>query len=441
MFRQSIYIFSSKMIGYAFRLALPMVLARLLTKADFGGYRQFFLMEVLFTSMLQLGINQALYYYIPRDEKNAGAYFLNSLALNTGIFAVAFTVIGFSAGFWAKQLNMPLLTDYFWQLAGETLLLTLAVTADCYLVARQFPKASAVFEIEGQLLASVFTLFAAWRLGTLGAIFTGLVLARFVQFVTMLGWIQLRLHGFRAERYWHDVWPQVKYGAVLGLGGILITQLARLSDLMVSRYQGVEGYAVFSAGCTDIRILTFYSQALAVVSLGRFAQMEKDKDWAGIHATWNRILTSMYCATLPVVVGLVLFAKPLILFMFSAKYVDAVPIFRLSAILQIQLIWNASLVLRAMGRNDVTVYAHAAHLAVAPFLYKFALDHWGLQGMMLTSIAVQVNVKLLSVYILNRLSKHPLPYFTRPSEMAAFYREMWHGARRGLRRLRAAPAR
>ena len=73
MLNRSLIIFASKLIGYCIRLILPVILVRIMTVADFGAYRQFFLIEMYVVTLFQFGINQALYYFVPRDERNAGA--------------------------------------------------------------------------------------------------------------------------------------------------------------------------------------------------------------------------------------------------------------------------------------------------------------------------------------------------------------------------------
>ena len=72
MLRQSSYIFVSKVIGYGIRILLPAFLVRVLTKADFGSYNQFFLIEVLFQTIFQMGVNQSQFFFVPKDPKNAG---------------------------------------------------------------------------------------------------------------------------------------------------------------------------------------------------------------------------------------------------------------------------------------------------------------------------------------------------------------------------------
>ncbi|MBK7048534.1 MAG: hypothetical protein IPH48_18975 [bacterium] len=113
MLQKSLYIFVSKMAGYGVRLMLPYFLVRLLSVSDFGAYRQFFLLEMYIGSLFQLGLNQALYYFIPRDVRNSGAYLLNTLAMNAIVFAAAFVVIGLAIDPLSRWLNMAITRDAF----------------------------------------------------------------------------------------------------------------------------------------------------------------------------------------------------------------------------------------------------------------------------------------------------------------------------------------
>jgi O-antigen/teichoic acid export membrane protein len=432
---QSLYIFGSKLLGYAVRLVLPYFLVRLLTVADFGAYRQFFLLEVYIATLFQLGINQALYYFIPRDVKNAGAYFLNSVLMNIVVFSVAFVVIGAVADPLSRWLNMDILRDAFWPLVGYVLILMLAVACDCYLMARQKVKAAAFFEIGGQLLASIVSVAAAFVTRRLDAILLGLVVARAVQLVAMIAYIHWRLHGFRAERYFTGLSEQIRYGVVLGAAGTLSTMLVRLHEFFVSRYYGTEAYAVYSAGCTELPLIQMFTQSVAVVALGQFATMEKAGDWEGINRLWRRVLTSSYAVALPVVAAMLLVAKPLILFMFTDTYAAAVPIFQANAILKLGLIFNATLVLRAMSRNDISIWSNAVTLLVAPFVLYGGMKAGGMLGIIWAQVFLSIGGRLVGNILMNRITPVWLPYVVGWSDLAAFYVESWTKVRGICRKL------
>ncbi|HQN00480.1 MAG TPA: lyase family protein, partial [Candidatus Hydrogenedentes bacterium] len=155
---------------------------------------------------------------------------------------------------------------------------------------------------------------------------------RALQLLGMVAVIHLRLRGFHAERYFVGVRNQVRYGMVLGVAGTLWSMVARLHDFFVSRYYGTEAYAVYSAGCTEIPIAQVFTQAVAVVALGQFALLEQNQDWAGIRRLWHRVLTSSYAILLPTTILLVAVARPLVVFMFTATYAGAVPIFQINTL-------------------------------------------------------------------------------------------------------------
>lgn len=438
MLSRSLYLFVSKVVGYGIRLVLPYVLVRLLDKADFGAYRQFFLLEVIIATIFQFGVNQALYYFIPRDEKNAGAYFLNSILLNLVIFGLALTGISFFAPALSERLQMPVLTDYFPQLATYTLIIMLISSADCYLTARQKIKQSAFFEISGQVIASIATLIAAFTSRQLGTIVTALVLGRLLHLLLMVGYVQFRLRGFVALSYFFNLWPQVRYGLVLGVGGTFWTLLQRLHEVMVSSHYGPETYAVYSAGCTSIPFLNFYIQSLAVVSLGRFAAMDKERDHGGTRELWHKILVGQYAAAIPITLFLLAISKPLVLFIFTHDYAGAINIFRVNTLSQLFLIWNATLVLRAMGRNDVSLYLNLVLLIAAPLLLHLAIVRYGMLGAISTQFVLLLGGRLIATAILNRVSGLKLSYVVSPRELFRFYRQSLVKLRDKLNELRAS---
>jgi O-antigen/teichoic acid export membrane protein len=426
------YIFTSKMVGYSLRIILPFLLVRLLTKLDFGTYRQFFLLEMLIASFFQLGVNQALYYFIPRDEKNAGAFFLNSLILNIIIFSSVFLVLGALIDPVSRILNMAVLKAYFWQLVVYTIFMMLIISTDCYLIARRREKQSAIFEILGQLLSSGLTVVGAVVYREVGAIISLLVVSRGVQFFFMLSYTHFKLKGFRASRYFFSIWNQVRYGLLLGFGGAMWTIVTRMHELFVSRYYGTEVYAVYSAGCTEIPIVQFYVQSLVAVALGQFARLEKANDWENMRALWNKILTSIYGLVIPVVLVFLVFSKPIVLFMFTQSYADAIPVFRINTLLKLQFIFNATLVLRAMNRNDVTMYLHTALVFMAvPVLYA-GMKWNGYVGIITANLFLLVGGRVWAQLILNRIAEVRFPFFVPPGAVLRFYRDSYGKGRQWL---------
>jgi O-antigen/teichoic acid export membrane protein len=422
MLKKSMTMYLAKMAGYALRLVLPFFLVRILSKSDFGAYRQFFLIEVIVATIFQMGINQALYYFIPRDEGNAGSYFVNSLMLNVLIFGTAFTGIYFFSSQLSAALNMPLIQTHFWKLTIFTMMLMLMASADCYMTARQWVKQSAIFQILVQVNVSIIILAVAFVTRSLDAIFTGMAWVGVLNFLLMVAYIHFKKQGFSAEKYFFGIKEQVTHGLLLGAGGSLWVVQAKIHELFVSRYFGQELFAIYSAGCTQIPIVDFYLISVAVVSLGKFAYMEKEGDWQGIQDLWKEILTSLYGLAIPGVIFLLIVSKPLVLLMFTADYADAVTIFRINTLIKLAMLWNSQLVLRAMGRNDVVLYVSLGVLALTLPILFVGMWAWGMQGIIVGQLILMFISRLGLQFAHNRIASRGLPYFVPVKDVLNFYK-------------------
>ena len=99
---------SATVLGFA----LPLILTRLLPQAQFGTYKQIWLMVTTAYFMLQLGLAQSLYYFVPRKDGRARVWLTQaSLSLVTlgGVCAVALYAARFAV---ARQFANPGLADF-----------------------------------------------------------------------------------------------------------------------------------------------------------------------------------------------------------------------------------------------------------------------------------------------------------------------------------------
>jgi O-antigen/teichoic acid export membrane protein len=389
---------------------------------DFGAYRQFFVMELTILTIFQLGVNQALFYFIPRDEENAGAYFFNSLALNIILYLPAIALVrGFAAPL-ADLFKMPLLLDAFWLLALDTLTLLLAAAVDCYLLARDRVRAQAVLEIVTRGGTSLATLAAALLRPELEFILLVLVVSRAAGLVLQAAYVHFGLRGFRAKRYFFNVWEQVRHGIVLGVGGSLSGLQARIQSLVVSSLYGPEVFAVYSAGITEIPLVTYFAGAVATVSLSRFVVLLKEDRREEARQLWREILATMYAVTLPAIVVFVAVARPLIELMFTAEYADAAPIFVVNTFTTLAVLWNATLVLRAIGRNDVTFWVNVGMIALGTPLMVLAARSGSLIPVVGVHVVILLAGRVVATAIMNRLTGLALPYAVSPQEVGQVYR-------------------
>jgi O-antigen/teichoic acid export membrane protein len=352
------------------------------------------------------------------------------------VFSIAFVIIGLVADPLSRWLNISVLRDSFWTLASYVVVLLLTIACDCYLTARQDVKAAAIFAVIGESAVSVICLAVAFWTRQLNAILVGMVVSRALQLLVMTLYIHHHHRGFQAERYFFGIREQIRYGIILGAGGTLITMLLRMHEFFVSRYYGAEVFGVYSAGCTDLPLIRIFIQSISVVALGRFAQLEQQNDWEGIRRLWRRTLVGSYAVAIPVVVLLLLVSKPLVLFVFTDTYADAVPIFRINTLAKLGLVFNYTLILRAMDRNGITLWINAVALALAPLMLYGGMKVGGLGGIITVNALFMIGTRLAGTAIMNRIVPTPMPYMVSPRELIDFYRESYGKLRTAISKRR-----
>ncbi len=423
MLRQSSYIFVAKVLGYGLRILLPAFLVRELTKSDFGSYSQFFLIEVLFQTIFQLGVNQSQFFFIPKDPKNAGGIFLNSLLLNLCLFVMAYSAIALFRFQISNFLNMPVLVNLFWHLAAYSFLLMITVCAATYLMSRKLFKQAAVFEVATQIIVSIATLIAAILTQDLRNIILALILARLCSLIIVLVYIHLRLRGFESERYFFGIKSQILYGVTLGVSGMLWTFLMRMHELSVGRFYDLETYAVYAAGSKQIPILLFFTQSITPVALVRFAQLKADNDWEGIQKLWDKLLGMSFGFGIPLTVFVILVAKPLVTLMYTSEYSDAIIVYQLSAVAALFQLITPARVLRAMDRNDISLKVHAAVFVILPFALYIGKSIAGIYGIIGAHAFMLISARVLTLFILNKITPVNLRYFPPIADVLIFYQE------------------
>ena len=77
--RPALLLVAGRSVGLAASFAIGIVLARLFDPAVFGTYKQFFLVYATLYGVLQLGMAESLYYFVPRQPEHTGRYVANAM--------------------------------------------------------------------------------------------------------------------------------------------------------------------------------------------------------------------------------------------------------------------------------------------------------------------------------------------------------------------------
>ncbi|WP_051928251.1 lipopolysaccharide biosynthesis protein [Nitrosococcus oceani] len=332
---------------YGVQIAVTIVLARLLTPADFGLIAMLLVFTSLGTVLVDSGFSTALIQRksITADDETTVFIFV----LITGV-AVA-TMLWFAAPAIAEFYSQPELTPLTHLVVWVLPLGALAAVPDALLTKRLNFAKRARAEIIASGISGVIAIILAWR--GFG--------------VWSMGWQIVMAMGLRAILLWHYAqWmpngrcTRASFQSLFGFGGFML--LARLLDTAFIRLQALLLGRLFDAGTLGYYTLaqnaqqapsSFMGTVLNRVGLPVFSQVA-DRPAKLRNALRLSLRTSLFLF-LPCMVGLALVAKPLIILIYGSRWQAAAPILSLLALAA--ALWPLHVLnlaaLTARGRSDL----------------------------------------------------------------------------------------
>jgi O-antigen/teichoic acid export membrane protein len=402
---RTVWLSAARLVALVLSFLLPFVLARKLSTAEFGLYKQAF--QILQTALTLLGlqISGSLYYFIPRhpDKKP-------QVALNAVLF---YAVVGAAVTIWFA-LHPAWVTQVFKgdglvpviPLLGVTILLWLIASAfESVMIADHDVRRASVIAVLLQLAKTTLLVFAAAWQGDIRTMVTAALLFGLVHCGVFFVYLYRRF-----GRFW---WPvdvallraQLANALPFGLGAFALGWQYDLHNYFVMHYFDAAGYGIYSTGCFQLVLLLVLLDATETILLPEVARLEKAGDYRQIVATWLGAVRTLAFCFIPACALMFVLRREMIVGLYTSKFEAAVPIFAVTLLNTLLLMNLTSAVLRAF--EDLKFYRVKLYLCLMPLTWlllyagmKFA----GLPGVMLAVVTVRtLDVTLTTRTLARRL--------------------------------------
>ena len=381
---------------------IPVVLARALDPAQFGTYKQVFLVYSTLYLIAQLGMAESLFYFLPRDPRGAGRLAANSVAFLAAAGAGAGLVLAAGASAVSGWFGNPAHVVGL-RLAGIFLFLTMAAAPlEIILISRGRHSAAALSYFLSDALRA-FCLIApgllfrdiAWILA--GAIAFGL--ARLGALIGVLGWEfggGLRPNPVLLGR-------QLAYALPFGSAVLVEILQGQLHQYAVSIRYDAATFAVYAVGCLQIPFVEFVAGPACNLMMVEMGEKLGAGDRRGALAAWHETTVRIALIVVPAVAALLIGGRELILLLFSERYAASVPTF---------LVWSTALlpgvlqtdgVLRAFAQTRFLFLMNLLKLALIAATIGWLLSAFGLPGAALATICALAAGKAAALLRIARL--------------------------------------
>jgi O-antigen/teichoic acid export membrane protein len=373
---------SGRALAFVATFFIPVVLARIFAPAEFGTYKQLFLIQSTVYLIAQLGMATSLYYFLPKAAADAGRYVANSMVFlgtaglaGVGALALAAPALG-------RWLGNPEISRYLIWIGLYFFLTMLASTLEIVLVARRrYLWASASYAISDVARAVAFIL-PVLLFRDLTGLLAGAAVVAFLRVTVTLFYFHREFGGsFTPD--WTLLKSQLAYALPFAAAVSIEIVQASIPSYAVSHLFDPATFAIFAVGCLQIPLVEFAAGPTSDVMMVRMQEnLAAGRPRQILHiwhdATWKLALLFFPLAALAMIA-----APEIITGLFSRKYSASVPIFAVWTAMILFSTLQVDGVMRVFAQNRFLLALNLMRLTVIALSIRWFLQEFHLLGAVL----------------------------------------------------------
>lgn len=339
------------------QMLIAAFLARYLTQADFGIYRQTYLFYNMVLPVLSLGLPAALLYFLPRDQARGRNILCENLVILAlaGLLLSVFLLLG-GAELVAHQFDEPkLVAPLKWFALHPVFSLPLAAVAPC-LIAAQRTEWVAGFAVARGLIrfalvvGPVVFIMQTPVMAIQGAAATGAVLFLPGLYLMFRAVRTGTLHVTR-----QGIWEQLSYAAPLGIGSMIGTIHKATDKFVVASMVPSDEFAVFECGAMEIPFISLVTGSASAVIVPEIARLHGEGKYAEAMDIFRRSAVKCGSILIPIAGWFFLAAPWIMTYLYGGAFVGSATVFRIYLLLlPLRVAFFGSL-FQAAGRSDLVM--------------------------------------------------------------------------------------
>jgi O-antigen/teichoic acid export membrane protein len=394
MTQRAAWLIIAKTLAFVSSFMLPLILVRQMSQAEFGLYKQAFLVAGTVVTIFPLGFAMSAFYFLPREAGRKEQVVFNILLVYLLVGISSALLIALAPGLLLSIFHSAEIAQYSPLIGLAILFLVASSFVEYVAIANGDVRLAAALVVAIQLSRMLFLIGAAVLVGSLTSLLIAAVLHGAVQMGITLWYLTRRFPRFWRRWSWDLMRAQLAYAIPLGGAGLLAIAQEDLHHYVVSNRFDAAAYAVYAVGCMQIPLLLVFRDSVGTVMIARVAALRQAGATREIVNLTARMLRKLAVILFPLYFLLLVTGRELITVLFTAEYIQSWPIFAINLTLIPSLFLATAYdpILRAYPEHFAFLLKARAVLVVVLFggLW-WATGRFGLLG----AISAVVSVSML----------------------------------------------
>lgn len=378
---------ASRAVGQVLNALANIFIVRYLTQTEYGTYRQVYLLYSTLVIAGEFGFVESLYYFIPRQPAKR-AIFLRQSILTIGVLQVLLGVLlTHFGGAIGNYFHNPAVPAYMDLLAIYLGLSVITRVWETELVAEKRVPLASLISGGSETIKVLFMFLALFLAPGIRPLLMAMAFAAGLKFLAFVIFLGREFRWFANAGSLAEGLPQWSYAAALWVPGFINTVAGQVHQYIVGYYFDPLHYAIYAVGCFQVPFLAILTNSIAEILMVRATDYQSHGRSADLYQLWCNACLKSLMLLVPIVVGLVVVAKPLIILVFTERYVASVPLFR---IIVLGLIFSGIFqdpMFRAWGAMRTYSFFYVLRALLNVGLGIMLAKFWGLWGAALSTVA------------------------------------------------------
>jgi len=402
VFRPALLLMSGRTLAFAATFFIPVVLTRIFDPAQFGTYKQLFLIQSTAFFIAQLGMASSLYYFLPPAAHEAGRYVANSMLFLGTAGLAGLGVVVVAAPKLAQWLSNGELAGYLPWIGLYLFLMMLSAALEIVLISRgQYSWAAASYALSDLARAAAFIL-PVLLFRQLEWLLKGAVVVALLRVVLTLYYFRREFRsGFTPDRVLFK--SQLAYALPFAAAVLVEIVQASLPQYAVSYLFDPATFAIFAVGCLQIPLVDFAASPTSDVMMVKMQEKLAAGRKAAVVAIWHDTTWKLALLFFPLAAFCVVAAREIIVLLFTEKYAASVPIFMAWSTMILLSTLQVDGVMRVFAQTRFLLALNVMRLAIIAGLLQWSLSAFGLVGPVLVIVLATAAFKAAALVRMKRL--------------------------------------
>lgn len=386
---KSILLLLSKVFTVFLNVISIMIISRYLSVEAFSEYRQIIVAVTLVVSIASLGLPSSVLYFMSSEKKSSYLPNFYIVLLLATLVLIPFCLV--SIYYFNYNFNTDLFTKYFMCFLFLFLLSFINASIENIFISFNRFKLLILIAFLPNVVFIIQLLFALYNKQGLTAILFAMLLREFCKLMILFYFVyntESKISDISLERIKEIIIFSIPIG-VSSLIGVINTNLDKL---VTGKLLSKEDFAMISTASYEIPVLSLIGLSLFNILIPSLKNKYSLNNNKGILHLWIRAGKVMITIIVPITVVFIIFAKEIIVILFSERYLDSINLFRIYQLNALSRIYYYGAFFLALGLNRLYTINSVINLVSNFILSFFLISKLGVRG---AALAIVINTHLL----------------------------------------------